>query len=107
MRYKNRKRISKTSLGKKDPTRNNEALDCRVYLHALRRVFMDWIACPITNGDDWRKPWALIRKKPTRGVELPLPENGEDKPKSEKRNQKRTKPRFQQRKTVKADDPYL
>ena len=57
----------------------------------------------------WRRleeSLGVNKKKPTRGVELPVPENGEDKPKSETKP-KTNKPRFQQRKAIKADDPYL
>ncbi len=89
----------------KDPTRNNEALDCRVYARAAASVY----GLDRMSDYKWRRleeALGVNKKKPTRGVELPLPENGEDKPKSETKP-KTNKPRFQQRKTVKADDPYL
>jgi phage terminase large subunit GpA-like protein len=89
----------------KDPTRNNEALDCRVYARAAASVY----GLDRMSDYKWRRLEAALGidvKKPTRGIELPV---SEDKPETTATTieKKEIKHRLQQRKVIKADDPYL
>ena len=89
----------------KDPTRNNEALDCRVYARAASSVY----GLDRMSDYKWRRLEQTLGvdvKIPTRGVELPVTDEGTDKPQSAPKP-KTNKPRLQQRKAIKADDPYL
>ena len=89
----------------KDPTRNNEALDCRVYARAAASVY----GLDRMSDYKWRRLEQALGvdvKIPTRGIELPV---SEDKPETTAKpiEEKTVKHRLQQRKVIKADDPYL
>ena len=89
----------------KDPTRNNEALDCRVYARAAASVY----GLDRMSDYKWRRLEQALGvdvKVPTRGVELPVSENNDDT-KAKPVEAKKNKSRIQQRKAIKADDPYL
>lgn len=87
----------------KDPTRNNEALDCRVYARAAASVY----GLDRMSEYKWRQlemSLGTFEPEPTQGVELPRPAAGE--PVSVQRNEP-TRPKLAPRKVVKSSDPYL
>lgn len=88
----------------KDPTRNNEALDCRVYARAAATIF----GLDRMSEYKWRAlEEALGTYQPveTQGVELPAPAPDQLTPQAEPH--RTSIPVIQQRKAVKASDPYL
>jgi phage terminase large subunit GpA-like protein len=86
----------------KDPSRNNEALDCRVYARAAASIY----GLDRMSDYRWRRMEEALGMKanvPKRGVEIPVTEETRAKPSEPVK----PKSRFTQRKTVKSDDPYL
>ena len=91
-----------TAIWEKDPTRNNEALDCRVYARAAAAIYgldrmseYKWKQLERAIGtyvEEEKPPFA----QPIKQINTPTIQQ-----------EKTTKSRFSQRKTVKADDPYL
>ncbi len=87
----------------KDPSRNNEALDCRVYARAAASIYgldrmsdFKWRSLEVSLG--------VAAEIPTRGVELPVTLEAIAPPaKPETKKRMHVAPR----KTVRADDPYL
>ena len=82
----------------KDPTRNNEALDCRVYARAAASVF----GLDRMTDQKWRALEEALGTRlpePIPGVELPVSAQIPEPP-------RKASP-FTQRRMVKADDPYL
>jgi phage terminase large subunit GpA-like protein len=87
----------------KDPSRNNEALDCRVYARAAASIYgldrmsdFKWRSLEVSLG--------VAAEIPTRGVELPVTIEAIAPP-AKPETKKRT--HVAPRKTVRADDPYL
>jgi phage terminase large subunit GpA-like protein len=87
----------------KDPSRNNEALDCRVYARAAATIYgidrmseFKWRSLEETLGVE-----SVI---PTRGVEIPVTEEAKAEPSKTQTKKRVTVP---QRKAVRASDPYL
>ena len=87
----------------KDPTRNNEALDCRVYARAAASIY----GLDRMSEYKWRQleqSLGTFELEPTQGVELPRPTAGE--PIRVQRDEP-TRPKLAPRKVVKSSDPYL
>ena len=89
----------------KDPSRNNETLDCRVYARAAASIY------GLDRMSDYK--WRSLEKSlgqeviiPTKGVEMPVPVVT-TAPEQEQTQQQKKPPRVPQRKVIKADDPYL
>lgn len=86
----------------KDPSRNNEALDCRVYARAAASIY----GLDRMSDYRWRRLEEALGMKaniPARGVEIPVTTETRSAP----REPEKPKSRFTQRKAVKSDDPYL
>lgn len=86
----------------KDPSRNNEALDCRVYARAAASIY----GLDRMSDYRWRRLEEALGMKvniPKRGVEIPVTEET----KKQAGQPAKPKSRFTRRKTVKSDDPYL
>jgi len=86
----------------KDPSRNNEALDCRVYARAAASIY----GLDRMSDYRWRRLEEALGMKaniPARGVEIPVTTETRSAP----REPAKPKSRFTQRKAVKSDDPYL
>jgi phage terminase large subunit GpA-like protein len=88
----------------KDPSRNNEALDCRVYARAAATIY----GLDRMSEFKWRSRWSrnagVEAEIPTRGVEIPVTEETKaTPPKPENKKRMHIPPR----KIVRADDPYL
>lgn len=88
------------AMWEKDPTRNNEALDCRVYARAAAAIYgldrmteRKWQHLEQTLG--------VTVPEETMGVELPAPQKDNGKTNSSPSNI------MQQRKIVRSSDPYL
>lgn len=87
----------------KDPSRNNEALDCRVYARAAATIYgidrmseFKWRSLEETLG--------VEAKIPTRGVEIAVTEEARATPPKPETKKRVT---VLQRKSVRASDPYL
>jgi len=90
----------------KDPTRNNEALDCRVYARAAASVY----GLDRMSDYKWRRLEQALGvdvKIPTRGIELPVAQSNSVDEKPQPESKPKAKSKIQQRKAIKADDPYL
>ena len=90
----------------KDPSRNNEALDCRVYARAAASIY------GLDRMSDYK--WRSMEKSlgqeviiPTKGVEMPVPATPQQAQTGQTTQKPKRKPRVPQRKAIKADDPYL
>ncbi len=86
----------------KDPSRNNEALDCRVYARAAASIY----GLDRMSDYRWRRLEEALGMKaniPVRGVEISVTTETRSAP----REPDKPKSRFTQRKAVKSDDPYL
>ena len=90
----------------KDPSRNNEALDCRVYARAAASIY------GLDRMSDYK--WRSMEKSlgqeviiPTKGVEMPVPATPQQAQAGQTIQKPKRKPRVPQRKAIKADDPYL
>lgn len=90
-----------TAIWEKDPTRNNEALDCRVYARAAAAIY----GLDRMSEYKWRqieRSLGEFVEEQTKGVELPVTQHS-----AQTAQKTKSANRFAQRKTVKADDPYL
>jgi len=86
----------------KDPTRNNEALDCRVYARAAASIY----GLDRFTDRQWQQiEVALGKMKTYTPHPAEQPEDSTITPQSPPR-QTTTKP-IEQRRIIKADDPYL
>jgi phage terminase large subunit GpA-like protein len=88
----------------KDPTRNNEALDCRVYARAAATIF----GLDRMSEFKWRgleEVLGTYQPVPTLGVELPAPLSRQPTPQA--KPEKPSVPVIPQRRAVKSNDPYL
>lgn len=90
----------------KDPSRNNEALDCRVYARAAASIY------GLDRMSDYK--WRSMEKSlgqeviiPTKGLEMPVPATRQQAQTGQTTQKPKRKPRVPQRKAIKADDPYL
>ena len=86
----------------KDPSRNNEALDCRVYARAAATIYgLDRMS--EFKWHSLEQALGVEIKEPTQGVEMAVTEDAKVAP------PKQTKKPFilQQRKTIRSNDPYL
>jgi phage terminase large subunit GpA-like protein len=87
----------------KDPSRNNEALDCRVYARAAATIY----GIDRMSEFKWRSLEEALGVEtviPTRGVENPVTEETKATPPQPETKKRVTVP---QRKSVRANDPYL
>ena len=92
----------------KDPTRNNEVLDCRVYARAAASIF----GLDRMSEYKWRhleEALGIEHDLPRPALELAPPEHKEQEEVRRPIPLEKPKPRIAvpKRKTVKADDPYL
>jgi phage terminase large subunit GpA-like protein len=87
----------------KDPSRNNEALDCRVYARAAATIY----------GIDRMSEFKWRGLEQTLGVEVEIPTRGVESPVTDETKSFPPKPQSKKRmnitprKIVRADDPYL
>ena len=90
------------AIWEKDPTRNNEALDCRVYARAAASIY----GLDRMSEYKWRQleeSAGTFIPEETKGVELPVLQGEKPTP----QHRKTTGIKIFQRKTIKSDDPYL